>query len=84
MDDHAFLIGEKSKFIKVRFRVSRYALINTSTFGGWLRQRRLEMGLMQKELAKKIGVSKSSVYEWENGRKKPLKKNLERIYDVLS
>jgi len=41
------------------------------------------MGLMQKELAKKIGMSRSSIYEWENGRKKPLKKNLERIYDVL-
>ena len=83
-NDHASLSGEKFQFIEIRFRVSRYALIDTSTFGGWPRQKRLEMGLKQKELAVEIGVSKDTVRNWEKGRCRPSKESLEKIYDVLS
>ena len=41
------------------------------------------MGLTRRELGKLIGVRGDSVYKWEHGIKKPLKKNLEKIKDVL-
>ena len=67
----------------MRFQVSRYALIDTSAFGGWLRQKRLEMGLMQKELAEEIGVSEDTVRNWENGRRHPSEEYLNKINDIL-
>lgn len=82
MDAHASLIGEKWEFREVRFRVSRYALIDTSTFGGRLKQRRLEKGWTQKELAEKLDVSECTVYNWENGRCGPSRENLEIIKEV--
>jgi DNA-binding XRE family transcriptional regulator len=37
------------------------------TLGDYLRHRRLELGLHQKNVAKIIGVSTSSVWNWEHG-----------------
>ena len=68
----------------MRFRVSRFALIDTSTFGGWLKKKRLEMGLEQKELAEILGVSDGSVYNWENGRSRPTAKGLKQLNEVIS
>lgn len=36
-----------------------------------IRKKREELGLTQRELAEKVGVSRSYVSEWENGHKRP-------------
>ena len=77
------LRGEKRKLIEIRFRVSRYALIDARNFSGSLRHKRLEKGLKQKELAKLLGVHKNKVYEWENGRGFPSVDLLLKIYEIL-
>ena len=37
------------------------------TLGDHLRRRRFELGLYQKDVAKQIGVTTSSIWNWENG-----------------
>ena len=51
----------------------------SKTLGQLLRKLRLEKGLEQKELARRLGVSDTSVYNWENGRKRPSGKSRERL-----
>ena len=41
-------------------------------------------GLYQVDLAKMIGVSEMTVVNWEKGRTKPTKKNLEGLQKFLS
>ena len=84
MDAHASLIGEKWEFREIRFRVSRYALIDTSAFGGWLKQRRLEKGRKQKELAERLDVFECTVYNWKKGRCGISEENIEKINGILS
>ena len=84
MHAHASLSGEKRELREIRFRVSRYVLIDVSTFSGFLRQKRLEKGLTQEKLAKIIKVTTQSIRNWEKKRSLPSKELLERIYDILS
>jgi len=35
--------------------------------------------LEQKELARKLRVHKNTIYEWENDRKRPSRKSIERL-----
>lgn len=44
-----------------------------------IRKLRLEKGLEQWELAKKLRVDKNTLYEWENERKGPSRKGTERL-----
>jgi len=37
------------------------------TLGDYLRRRRLELGLYQKDVALQIGVTASTIWNWENG-----------------
>jgi len=41
------------------------------TLGDHLRKRRLDLKLQQKEVAKKLGVSETSIYNWENNQTSP-------------
>lgn len=41
------------------------------TIGDRLKQRRLDLGLLQQDVATKLGVSSSSVRDWELGHKTP-------------
>jgi DNA-binding XRE family transcriptional regulator len=43
----------------------------------------LEQGLFQKDLAKRIGVSEMTIVNWEKGKTKPTKRNLEKIKEIL-
>lgn len=40
---------------------------------------RLEKGLKQKELAKKLRVHRNTVYEWENDRKGPSRESMKKL-----
>jgi DNA-binding XRE family transcriptional regulator len=43
----------------------------------------LEQGLFQRDLAKLIGVDEMTIVNWEKGKTKPDRKNLERIKKIL-
>jgi transcriptional regulator with XRE-family HTH domain len=53
------------------------------TLGQFIKRLRLEKGLKQKELAKKLRVHRNTVYEWENDRHKPSGKSMERLAPLL-
>jgi transcriptional regulator with XRE-family HTH domain len=49
-----------------------------------LKKLRLTAGYNQKEIADKIGVSVSTISSWENGKKLPYGKNLQKLIDFFS
>lgn len=51
--------------------------------GDHLRKRRLDLKLLQKEVAKKIGVDETSIYYWENNRVKPSLTYIPKIIEFL-
>lgn len=48
-----------------------------------IRERRLELGISQQEMAEALGVTQSAVALWELGRTEPSTHNLRRLADVL-
>jgi len=53
--------------------------------GELIKQARTEKGLTQEELADKVGVKKSAVAKWENGRVSEIKRsNLKKLSEALS
>ena len=58
-------------------------LIKDNSFPNFLRKKRFEKGLNQRQLAQLLGVNKNKIYEWENGRGTPDDEYLKKIYDVL-
>ena len=61
----------------------RMSLHPDRTLGERLRKWRLERGLCQVDLAKMVGVNEMTIVNWEKGRTKPTKKNLDRIKAIL-
>lgn len=53
------------------------------SFAGRLRQAREQAGLTQQDLAKKLGVTKSAIGNYENGVSSPKWDILIKIFDVL-
>ena len=53
--------------------------INPKTIGEHMRKKRMDKRLMQSEVTNIIGASEESIWNWENGRTKQSKKNLEII-----
>lgn len=52
--------------------------------GQIIKAKRLEKGMTQEALAEKVGVKKSAVAKWENGRVSDIKRsNLKNLSDVL-
>tara|TARA_B100000315_G_scaffold32482_1_gene27385 strand:+ start:275 stop:496 length:222 start_codon:yes stop_codon:yes gene_type:complete len=52
--------------------------LNPKTIGEHIRKRRMDLGLEQKDLAKIIGVTESSIWNWENGWN-PSKRYMKKI-----
>ncbi len=48
-----------------------------------MRKRRLDLGLLQKEVAQELGVTKDTVRNWEAGRTRPARLFLCRIVGFL-
>jgi DNA-binding XRE family transcriptional regulator len=69
-------ISKNSHHLAITFTVSKY---RSETFGQLLRKLSLKKGLEQRELARKLRVHKNTVYEWENDRKGPSIKSMERL-----
>lgn len=56
-----------------------------NTIGKIIKKARLDMGLTQEELANKVGVQKSAIAKWENGRVSEIKRsNLKALADALN
>ena len=53
------------------------------TWRDHVRVRRLDLGLMQKEVALMLGVEKATVSNWETNRSKPVVRFLPRIVEFL-
>jgi len=53
------------------------------TLGDHLRKKRLDLGLLQKDVAKILGVSKDTVCNWENNRTSPSLRSIPRIVKFL-
>jgi transcriptional regulator with XRE-family HTH domain len=54
-----------------------------ATIGDHLRKRRLDLGLLQRELADSLGVTESTVTNWELNRTTPALRFLPRIITLL-
>ena len=52
------------------------------SIGEHLRKKRMDLGLLQAQVVEKIGVNKSTVYNWEHGRE-PGKQHQPRILQFL-
>lgn len=53
------------------------------TIGDRIRQRRIELGLLQKDVAIIMGVTEDSITNWENNRHRPTKWYLPLIDQFL-
>lgn len=58
-------------------------LTNPKTIGEKLKNRRLQLGLLQKDVAERIGVCEDSVTLWENNRNEPSVGYLPKIINFL-
>jgi len=54
-----------------------------NTIGDHLRRRRLDLGLLQRDVAEIIGVTEVTISNWENNRNKPPSRFLKKITDFL-
>ncbi|MCI0624160.1 MAG: helix-turn-helix domain-containing protein [Acidobacteria bacterium] len=52
------------------------------SLGDHLRKRRLDLGLLQAQVAEKIGVTESTVWNWEHGRK-PVRRYQVKLIEFL-
>ena len=50
-----------------------------NTWGDHIKKRRLELGLLQREVAERIGVNETSIYDWEKHRTDPMLHLIPRI-----
>jgi DNA-binding XRE family transcriptional regulator len=75
-DARAVQIYKNSHPLSITFTVSKYP---SETLGQFLKKLRLEKGLEQWELAKKLRVHRNTIYEWENDRHRPSGKSMERL-----
>ena len=51
--------------------------------GDYVRRRRLDLGLSQREAARRIGVSKKAIQNWESGRFEPTVSCLPALMEFL-
>ncbi|HVZ06823.1 helix-turn-helix domain-containing protein [Rhodopila sp.] len=60
-----------------------FMVTSPTTIGARLRQERIDRGMTQDQLARRIGVSRSAIAQWETGRAGQLTGNLARIAAAL-
>jgi len=58
-------------------------MINPITVGEKMRNKRFEVGLLQKDVAKIIGVTEDTITNWENNRTKPYRRFEKSIIKFL-
>lgn len=53
------------------------------SLGAKIRERRLNLGLLQRQVAEILGVSESTVWNWETGRAKPARRYMPKILEFV-
>ena len=56
---------------------------NPTSFGGYIKQYRLEYGYTAFELALELEVYESTIYKWEYGNTNPTPKNTQKIIEFM-
>ncbi len=56
---------------------------NPKTLGDYLRRRRIELGLLQRDVAKIVGVSEDCITFWENNKTDPTAKHVAKIIHFI-
>jgi len=56
---------------------------NPKTFGELLRKRRMDKRLTMKDIARKLGATETTVYNWEIRGVKPYRKTREKLKTIL-
>ncbi|MFQ5887923.1 MAG: helix-turn-helix transcriptional regulator [Candidatus Hydrothermarchaeales archaeon] len=54
-----------------------------NSLGNHIRKRRLDLGLLQKQVAEQIGAGEPTIYNWENDRTAPPDCFIRRIIQFL-
>jgi transcriptional regulator with XRE-family HTH domain len=54
-----------------------------NTLGDHLRKKRLDLKLLQKDVAKIIGVEEATIWNWENNRSSPKLRHIPKIIEFL-
>lgn len=57
---------------------------NPKNFGEMIRKKRMGLGLTMKNIAKKTGVSETTVYNWEIKNRKPYRRTEEKLRAILN
>jgi len=57
---------------------------DTRTLGDQIRRRRMELGLLQREVGRFIGVDESTIWNWEANRVSPSRRRLKEIRTFLA
>lgn len=57
---------------------------NPKNFGESIRKKRMDLGLTMKDVAKKVGVSETIVYNWEIKNRTPYRKTEEKLKEILA
>jgi len=53
------------------------------TPGERIRKKRMDLGLTMKEVAQKLGVSETTIYNWEIKGRKPYRRTEEKLREIL-
>ena len=57
--------------------------IQLNTLGDHIRKRRLDLGLLQREVAEEIGVTESTIWNWESNHSSPQLRFMRKIRAFL-
>jgi DNA-binding transcriptional regulator YiaG len=56
---------------------------NPKNFGEMIRKKRMDMRLTMREIAERLGVSETTVYNWEIRNRKPYRRMEEKLKAIL-
>jgi len=56
---------------------------NPKNFGERIRKKRMDMRLTMKDIARRLGVSETTVYNWEIRNRKPYRRTEEKLKVIL-
>jgi len=57
---------------------------NPKTFGEMIRKKRMDLRLTMREIAERLGVSETTVYNWEIRNRKPYRRTEEKLRATLN
>jgi transcriptional regulator with XRE-family HTH domain len=65
------------------FQILRLSSADKQTFGQYLKKRRLEHNLLAKDLARKLGCHKDTIWRWEGDLETPRLRSLRKLHKMI-